>query len=166
MKKIVLLLSILLGIFSSCKKENEEEPVVFDEYYIVNESNSYIYIYGTETTYMNEYGVSGFFGNSTMTMYSGYDYPIFKGEFMLLENDDLVLNSKIGWGKNSNGGILDSTILVKSYIIHLDNVKDIRKEENPNSIYRQHYYVFTDSLIQNIQDSMLVKGIKPEKYAN
>jgi hypothetical protein len=158
MKKITFLFGLIVFCVLSCNKEAETFLDV-QEYYMVNNSSTYIYISGeTNVCHSSEYH---FVTNSTIGISGGgKDTAVFFDREFEHLGDDIILDSEIKFGHDLDH--LETKLNVESYIFRLSSIQEVKSSKD-YIIYHKHYYVFTDSLIQNIKDSMAVKGIFPEK---
>ena len=147
MKKIFItpLIAILFALsFVSCDKD--DEPWTSRDRFYVDNQSSYSLAF------------DGYFRKNIP-----HDYETEYGlEELNIASEVWVISVPIKWGP------LDNTSADKDSILNLKNYAfyptrhEIVKNDTIHMEYRDHHYVFTDSVLRDMKDSMKVKGILPK----
>ena len=145
MKKIAFLLVALSFLTISCNKDTEEHWTNASKYFVDNQSSYYL----------------AFSEGNVRFFPKQHPEEILLGEFKITTDDAMILdNCKLKYSKNAEN--YDSILKLSNYKFFYSK-KEQEQDANIHVKYDKYYYIFTDSLIQNIKDSMLVKGILPER---
>ena len=146
MKQILMaIVVIILCLTVSCNKD--DEPCTNrDRFYVDNQSSFSL-------------AFDGYFHKNIP-----HDYETEYGlEELNIASEMWVISVPIKWGpldetSSSNDSILD----LKCYTLYPTRHETV-KDDTIHMVYHDHHYVFTDSVLRDMKDSMRVKGILPQK---
>jgi hypothetical protein len=148
MKNIIFatFIAILFALsFVSCDKD--DEPWTFRDRFYVDNQSSYSLAF------------DGYFRKIIP-----HDYETEYGlEELNIASEVWVISVPIKWGSlDDNSSVKDSILELKNYALYPTR-HEIVKNDTIHMEYRDHHYVFTDSVLRDMKDSMRVKGILPQK---
>jgi len=147
MKKNVLFIFALSFLMMSCGKGSDEYWAKRMQTFIVNES-SYRDLYLDNNGNRRPFSVNR-------------KVEILLGEYKMVDTAMIFENCILKFSKELKEQS-DSVLKISNYRFKYSR-KEQEKDQGSHIVYDNYYYIFTDSLIQNIKNSMLVKGIFPEK---
>ena len=133
----------------SCDKA--DEPWSYrDRFYVQNQSSFYL----------------GFDGESCRQFPYNRAVELGLDELNITDKSWGIRGVSIKWSRrDDNSTDRDSILELKDYTLYPSR-HEIVKNDTIHMEYRDHHYVFTDSVLRDMKDSMRVKGILPQKVKN
>ena len=129
----------------SCDKA--DEPWSYrDRFYVQNQSSFYL----------------GFDGESCRQFPYNRAVELGLDELNITDKAWVIRGVSIKWSRrDDNSTDRDSILELKDYTLYPSR-HEIVKNDTIHMEYRDHHYVFTDSVLRDMKDSMKVKGILPK----
>lgn len=142
----IIIALVVLSIFNSCEKDDIRYDSR-DRFFVDNQSSFSL-------------AFDGYFHKNIP-----HDYETEYGlEELNIASEMWVISVPIKWGPlDDTSSSNDSILELKNYVFYPTR-HETEKNDTIHMVYNDHHYVFTDSVLRNMKDSMMVKGIMPKVF--
>ena len=143
---LATLIAMLFALsFVSCDNKDDEPWTYRDRFYVDNQSSYFL-------------AFDGYFRKNIP-----HDYETEYGlEELNIASEVWKISVPIKWGPlDDNSTVKDSILELKDYAFYPTR-HEIVKDDTVYMVYHDHHYIFTDSVLRDMKDSMKVKGILPK----